>query len=83
MRLFFTNVSRMEFWVIYSALFCLFSVIDKFEWPWVVNLCNNIQLKLVFFKAPFLILHFPLYFNDLPDDGICNIAISADDTGLS
>ena len=30
---------------------------------------------LEFFKAPFLVLHFLLYINDLPDDVFCNIAI--------
>ena len=37
---------------------------------------------LEFFKAPFLVLHFLLYINDLPDDVFCNIAIHADDTTL-
>ena len=36
---------------------------------------------LVFLKGLFLVLHFS-YFNDLPDDVICNIAIYADDTTL-
>ena len=35
-----------------------------------------------FLKAPFLVLHFLLYINDLPDDVICDIAIYADDTTL-
>ena len=35
-----------------------------------------------FFKAPFLVLHFVLYNNDLPDDVICDIGIYADDTTL-
>ena len=35
---------------------------------------------LEFPKAPFLVLHFLLYNNDLSDDLICNIAIYADDT---
>ena len=34
-------------------------------------------------KAPFLVLHFLLYINDLPDDVICNIAIYPDDTTKS
>ena len=37
---------------------------------------------LVFLKGLFLVLHFLLYINDLPDDVICNIAIYADDTTL-
>ena len=37
---------------------------------------------LEFPKGPFLVLHFSLYINDLPDDVICNIAIYADDTTL-
>ena len=41
---------------------------------------------LEFLKGPFLVLHFSdswsYTFNDPPDDGICNIAIYADDTTL-
>ena len=37
---------------------------------------------LEFLKGPFLVLLFLLYINDLPDDIICNIAVSADDTTL-
>ena len=42
----------------------------------------NIQLMLEFLKAPFLVLHFLLYINDLSDDFISEIAIYADDTTL-
>ena len=35
-----------------------------------------------FLKAPFLILHFLLYINDLPDNVTCNIAIYLDNTTL-
>ena len=37
---------------------------------------------LEFLKGPFLVLHFLLYINDLPDDVIFNIAVYADDTTL-
>ena len=37
---------------------------------------------LEFLKAPYLVLHFLLYINDLPDDVFCDIAIYADDTTL-
>ena len=37
---------------------------------------------LEFLKAPFLVLHFSYYINDLADDVICDIAIYADDTTL-
>ena len=40
------------------------------------SLYKNIQLILVFLKAPFLVL----YINDFSDGNICNIAIFADDT---
>ena len=46
------------------------------------SLHKNIQLTLEFLKAPFLVLHFLLYINNLPDDVICDIAIYADDTTL-
>ena len=49
------------------------------------NLHKNIQLMLEFFKVPFMVVLFPtiyLYINDLLDDVICNLAISADDTTL-
>ena len=37
---------------------------------------------LEFLKDLFLVLHFLLYINDLPNDVICNIVIYADDTTL-
>ena len=37
---------------------------------------------LEFLKAPFWLLHFLQYINDLPNDVICDIAIYADDTTL-
>ena len=49
------------FQVRYLALFLLFSVIDTFEWFWMECLHKNIQLKLEFLKAPFLVLHFSYY----------------------
>ena len=61
MEVFFTNLSLMEFQVRCLAVFLLFSVIDGFEWFWMGSLHKNIQLMLEFFKAPFLVLHFPYY----------------------
>ena len=49
----------MEFLVRYLALFRLFSVIDGFEWFCMGSIRKNIQLTLVFLKAPFWVLHFP------------------------
>ena len=56
----------MEFQAKYLALFRLFSLIalDGFSWFWLQNIRKNIQLILVFLKAPFLILQFFYY-------GIC------------
>ena len=51
----------MDFQVRDLALFLLFSVIDGFEWVWMGNLHNNIQLTLEFLKAPFLVPHFSYY----------------------
>ena len=39
---FFTNLSLIEFWVRYLALFNLFYVKDSFEWFWMGSLCKNI-----------------------------------------
>ena len=61
MLVFFTNSSLMEFHVRYLALFLLFAVIDSFEWFWMGRLHKNIQLRLEFLKAPFLVLHFFYY----------------------
>ena len=61
MLVFFTNLSLMEFQVIYLALFLLFSVIDGFEWFRMGSLLKNIQLMLEFLKAPFLVPHFSCY----------------------
>ena len=54
MLVFFTNLDFMEFQVKYVVLFLIFSVIDGFEWFWMVSLHKNIQLMLEFLKAPFL-----------------------------
>ena len=42
MRVYFTNLSLMEFQVRYLVLFVLFSVIDGFEWFWMESLDKNI-----------------------------------------
>ena len=82
MLVFFTNLSVMEFHVRCFAFFLLSSVIDSFKWFRIVNLHKNIQLMLEFLKAPFLVLLFLLYINDLPDNVICDIAVNADNTTL-
>ena len=46
------------------------------------SLHKNILLMWEFLKAPFLVLHFSYYINDLPHDVICDTAIYADDTTL-
>ena len=61
MLVFFTNLSLVEFLVRYLALFHLFSVIDGFGWFWMECLHNNIQLRLEFLKAIFLVLNFSYY----------------------
>ena len=61
MLVFFTNLNLVEFQIRYLALFLPFSVIDGFKWFWMEGLHNNIQLILVFFKVPFLVLHFPCF----------------------
>ena len=79
MLVFFTKLRLMEFQVRYSALFLLSLVIDGFEWFSMESLHINIQLMLVFLKAPGPTL-FLIYIKDLPDDVICNIAIYCYDT---
>ena len=61
MLVFFTNLILMRFQVGDLALFLLFSVIDGFEWFWMENLFNNIEIMLEFLKVPFLIPHFSYY----------------------
>ena len=63
------------------ALFGLFSVIDGSCEFWMGSFPKNIQLKLEFLKALFLVWHFLLYINALPHF-VCNIIINADDTTL-
>ena len=57
----FRNSSLTEFQVGYFALICNFFVIDGSKWFWVDDLHKSIQLRLVFFKVPFLVLHFSCY----------------------
>ena len=73
-------LSLIEFQVRCLALFLLCSVVDSFEWFWMESLHKNIQLMVEFLKAPFLVLHFLLYINDLLHNVTCDIAIYADDT---
>ena len=61
MLVLFTNLSLMEFQVRYLALFLLFSVIDSFKWFWMESLHKNIQLRLDFLKALYLVLYFSYY----------------------
>ena len=48
----------MEIQVRYLALFCLFSVIDGFEWFWMGSSHKNIQNMLEFLIVPFLVFYF-------------------------
>ena len=61
MLVLFTNLSLMEFWIKYLALVCPFSAKYIFEWFWVRNLHKNIQLRLEFLRAYFLVEHFSCY----------------------
>ena len=62
MMVFFTNLGLMEFQVrYYLALFLFFSVMDSFRWFWMESLQKNIQLMLLFLKAPYLVVHFSYY----------------------
>lgn len=71
------------FWIGIRPYFCLFSVVEGFEWFWIVSLCKNIHRELVFLNTSFLVLLFSiLCINDLHHDVICNIAINTDDTTL-
>ena len=58
MLVLFTNVSLAEFQVKYLPLFCHFSVIGGIKLFWMGRFCKNIQLMLVFLKAPSLVFHF-------------------------
>ena len=42
-----------------SKAVCLFLVIDSFRLFWMGSLHKNIQLMLLFLRAPFLVQHFP------------------------
>ena len=57
MLAFFTNLSLMEFQIRFLALFCLFSVIDSYQWFWMGSYHNNILLMLEFLRTPLLVLH--------------------------
>ena len=69
----------MKFQIIYLTLFCLFTVIDGFEWFRMgEEYPFNAGFSKVSILGPTLVL---LYIKDLPDV-ICNIAICDDDTNL-
>ena len=55
---FFTKLKLMRFQVRYLDLFRIFLVIDGFEWLWMGSVHKNVQLMLMFPKAPFLVPHF-------------------------
>ena len=61
MLVFFSNLSLMEFQIIYLALFLLISVIEDFQWFWMECFHNTIELMWEFLKAPFLVVHFSYY----------------------
>ena len=63
MLVFFTKLKAHEIFGQVSGLilFCLFSVKDGSEWFWMGSIRKNIQLMLMLFKAPFLVLHFSYY----------------------
>ena len=54
------QLSLTEFWGSNWALFCLFSVVDGFDW-FLMGILKNIKLMLEFLKAPFLVSHFSYY----------------------
>ena len=74
------TLSLLEFQIMYLAFFCLFLVIDGFEWIWMGIFYNNIQSILYFLKAPFLVLRFPTMINVI--NVIYKIAIYVYDTLL-
>ena len=59
MLVLFTSIRLVEFLISFLALFCLFLVICSFKWFCMGSLSKNIQLILLFLKAPLLVLHFP------------------------
>ena len=61
MLAFFANLSFIEFQVRNFASFRLFSVIGGFKWFWMESLHKNIQSRMEFPLAPFLVLHFSCY----------------------
>ena len=63
MLVFFKKLKTHEIFGQVSGLIlsCLFSVKDGSEWLWMGSIHKNIQLMLVLFKAPFLVLHFSYY----------------------
>ena len=58
MLVYFTNLSLIEFQVIYLALFLLLSAADGFKWFWMESFHKNIQLMLQFLNGSFLVLDF-------------------------
>ena len=58
-------------------LFLNFSVIGHLEWFWMGSLPKNIPQKLVFLKAPYLVLRLQSI-NELPVDAICKIYSNCD-----
>ena len=81
MLVFFKNLSLVEFWNRYVALFLLSSVINSFGWFWmkVFAIYKGSVVPQGFILGSTFFL---LKIDDLADDAICIIAIYADDTSL-
>ena len=66
-----------------TSVLIFLSVIDSFGWLWMGSLHKNVQLRLEFLKAPFLVLLFSYYtLITFMTMFICNNIIYVDDITL-
>ena len=79
----FTKLSFILFMVRCFFLLIHFLLVEDYELPKSTSHFLSVPLNLECIRIPSRFISFFFYFNCLPDDVLCKIAISADDNALN